>query len=199
MVSNLWRNGKRLVSLAILAPILIVFQYFHNPQEKDLGLFNAIQSIGSLCATPIAPYLADGLGRKNGIIFGATVAFIGAAIQTATQSLGMFVGARFLVGFGITFAQVASPLLLSEVAYPTHRAPLTSLYNSLWFSGSIVAAWSTFGTFRIGNSWSWRIPSALQGLSSVIQVLFIVSIIAGSLYHPDSLLRSGSFQNPHVG
>jgi MFS family permease len=68
---------------------------------------------------------------------------------------------------------MASPLLVSEVAYPTHRAALTSLYNSLWFSGSIVAAWSTFGTFRIPSNWSWRIPSALQGLSSVIQFLFI--------------------------
>lgn len=68
---------------------------------------------------------------------------------------------------------MASPLLISEVAYPTHRAALTSLYNSFWFSGSIVAAWSTFGTFRIPSSWSWRIPSALQGLSSVIQLIFI--------------------------
>ncbi|KAG9074943.1 hypothetical protein FS749_013453 [Ceratobasidium sp. UAMH 11750] len=68
---------------------------------------------------------------------------------------------------------MASPLLISELAYPTHRAPLTALYNCLWFSGSIVAGWSTFGTFRIPNDWSWRIPSALQGLSSLIQFLFV--------------------------
>lgn len=35
------------------------------------------------------------------------------------------------------------------------------------------AAWTTFGTFKIGNTWSWRIPSALQGLPSVAQVLLI--------------------------
>ena len=147
--------------------------YFGNPKPEDLGLFNAIQSIGAFCAIPIAPYVSDGLGRKAGIVLGATIVLIGAVLQTATQNLGMFVGSRFLVGFGTTFAQMASPLLISEVAYPTHRAPLTSLYNSLWFSGSIVAAWSTFGTFRIDNDWSWRIPSALQGLSSVIQILFV--------------------------
>lgn len=148
-------------------------QYFHNPTAKDLGLFNAIQSIGAFCAIPLAPYVSDGLGRKAGILLGAIIVLIGAILQTCTQNLGMFVGARFCIGFGTTFAQMASPLLITEVAYPTHRAPLTSLYNTLWFSGSIVAAWSTFGTFRINSDWSWRIPSVLQSLSSVIQLLFV--------------------------
>ena len=31
----------------------------------------------------------------------------------------------------------------------------------------------TFGTFFINNSWSWRIPSALQALPSVLQVFLI--------------------------
>ncbi|KAB5588540.1 Lactose permease [Ceratobasidium theobromae] len=148
-------------------------EYFGYPTAKDLGLFNAIQSIGALCATPFAPYVSDIFGRKIGILFGSAIVLIAAILQAATQNLGMFVGSRFLIGFGTTFAQMASPLLISEVAYPTHRAALTSLYNSFWFSGSIVAAWSTFGTFRIPSSWSWRIPSALQGLSSVIQLIFI--------------------------
>lgn len=39
--------------------------------------------------------------------------------------------------------------------------------------GAIVAAWSTFGTFRMPNSWSWRIPSLLQGVVSIFQVVFI--------------------------
>jgi hypothetical protein len=25
-----------------------------------------------------------------------------------------------------------APLLITEIAYPSHRAPLTSLYNSVW-------------------------------------------------------------------
>jgi MFS family permease len=94
-------------------------------------------------------------------------------VQTAAQSVGMFIGARFLIGFGLSFAANAAPLLVSELAYPSHRAQLTSLYNSLWYSGAIIAAWSTFGTFQIQNTWAWRIPSALQGLPSIAQVIFI--------------------------
>jgi hypothetical protein len=44
----------------------------------------------------------------------------------------------FLIGFGLTFAANAAPMLVTEISYPTYRAPLTSLYNSLWYSGNIV-------------------------------------------------------------
>ena len=36
------------------------------------------------------------------------------------------------------------------------------------------AAWTTFGSFRIDNSWSWRLPSLLQGLPSIIQVVLVL-------------------------
>ena len=85
----------------------------------------------------------------------------------------MFIGARFLIGFGLTFASNGAAMLITELSYPSYRAPLTSLYNSLWYSGAIVAAWSTFGTFKINSSWAWRIPSALQGLPSVLQLCLL--------------------------
>jgi sugar porter (SP) family MFS transporter len=144
--------------------------FFHHPKGGTLGLFNAIQNIGSICAIPFAPYAADIVGRKHTIIFGAFIVCIGTGIQTGAQNFGMFIGARWLVGFGTAFAQLASPLLITETAYPTQRPALSSLFNTMWFSGAIVAAWSTFGTFHIDNSWSWRIPSVLQALPSIIQV-----------------------------
>ncbi|PPQ70009.1 hypothetical protein CVT25_006090 [Psilocybe cyanescens] len=148
-------------------------KFFNFPTGGKLGLFNAIQNIGSLCAYPFAPYIADGLGRRSTIWMGAGIMVVATVVQTASQSFGMFIGARFLIGFGLTFSASSAPLLITEIAFPTQRAQLTSVYNSLWHLGSIIAAWTTFGTFRIGSNWSWRIPSALQGLPSVIQLLLL--------------------------
>ena len=39
---------------------------------------------------------------------------------------------RFMIGFGLTFAASAAPVLVTELAYPSQRAPVTSLYNTLW-------------------------------------------------------------------
>ncbi|KAF7291135.1 MFS domain-containing protein [Mycena indigotica] len=146
---------------------------FHNPTKGKLGLLSAIQNIGSLAGYPFAPYLSDGIGRRATVFIGAVIMILATVVQTASQSVGMFIGARFLIGFGLTFASNAAPMLITELSYPKYRAPLTSVYNSLWHSGAIVAAWTTFGTFKINSTWSWRVPSALQALPSVIQIFLI--------------------------
>ncbi|KDR69158.1 hypothetical protein GALMADRAFT_77588 [Galerina marginata CBS 339.88] len=146
---------------------------FHHPTGGSLGLLGAIQNIGSLSALPFAPYMADIMGRKSCIVWGACLMIIGTVIQTASQNVNMFIGARWLIGFGLNFAATGSPMLISELAYPSQRGQITSLYNSLWIFGSIIAAWTTFGTFHIDTSWSWRIPSAIQGFPSVIQLCLI--------------------------
>ncbi|KAG8216731.1 hexose transporter [Butyriboletus roseoflavus] len=147
---------------------------FDNPSGGKLGLLNAIQNIGALAGYPFAPYVSDGIGRRRAVWFGATIMLIATAIQTAAQSVGMFIGARFLIGFGLTFAANAAPLLVTEISYPKYRAPLTSVYNSLWYLGSIIAAWTTYGTFQINNTWAWRLPSLLQGAPSIIQFVLIL-------------------------
>jgi MFS family permease len=96
------------------------------------------QNIGALSGYPFAPYLADGLGRRASIILGAFIMVIATAIQSAAQSVGMFIGARFLIGLGLTFAANAAPLLITEIAYPSQRGQATAIFNTLWYLGSIM-------------------------------------------------------------
>ncbi|OCF77461.1 hypothetical protein I204_01449 [Kwoniella mangroviensis CBS 8886] len=147
--------------------------YFGTPTGSTLGIFNAIQSIGGIVGLPFAPFLNDRFGRRWTMFIGAAIQIVGVALQTGAQSVAMFIGCRFLIGFGLAFSCLAAPTLLTELAFPTHRGPITSLYNSTWYLGSIVAAWTTYGTFRINNTWGWRIPSLLQGLPSAVQLLLI--------------------------
>ncbi|KAF8131328.1 hexose transporter [Mycena galopus ATCC 62051] len=189
-----WYNNRRLVHLNAWIVVLLVTstasgydgsmvnglqslpqweEYFGFPTKGKLGLLGAIQNIGSLAGYPFAPYLCDGIGRRPTVFIGALAMVIATAIQTASQSVGMFIGARFLVGFGLTFAFSGSPMLIAELSYPKYRAPLTSTYNSLWALGSIVAAWATFGSFKIQSNWAWRLPSALQAVPSLVQVFLV--------------------------
>ncbi|PVH93634.1 general substrate transporter [Periconia macrospinosa] len=144
---------------------------FNHPHGALLGVLGTISTIGFITALPFTGYIADKLGRRLPIQIGNVVMIGGAILQAGAKNIGMFLAARFLLGFGISIAAVASPALVAELSYPTHRGKVTAIYNTNWFVGSIIAAWSTFGTFQINNSWSWRIPSALQCAPSVIQLV----------------------------
>lgn len=60
----------------------------------QLGLLNAIQNIGCLAAYPFAPYVTDGAGRRSAVILGAFIMCAATIIQTASNSVNMFIGAR---------------------------------------------------------------------------------------------------------
>jgi MFS family permease len=147
--------------------------HFDHPTGSKIGILNAIMSVGSICAIPFVPYTADILGRRAGILTGCIIMLIGVVLQSISANFGMFLGARFLIGFGVAIAHGASPLLITELVHPQHRAIFTTIYNTTWYAGSIVAAWLTYGTDRIENNWSWRIPTIVQAAPSLIQIGFI--------------------------
>lgn len=47
------------------------------------------------------------------------------------------------------------------------------MYNTLWYVGSIVAAWTVFGTIGYQGDAAWRVPVALQALMPLIQFVGI--------------------------
>ncbi|KJR83726.1 uncharacterized protein SPSK_00120 [Sporothrix schenckii 1099-18] len=138
-----------------------------------LGLLGALYQIGSLCSIPLVPLFTDNLGRKPPIAVGCVIMIVGAVLQGSCQNLGTFMGGRALLGFGNSLAQIASPMLLTELCHPQHRGRLTTVYNCLWNVGALIVTWVSFGTNYLNNNSSWRIPALLQGLPSVIQLFFI--------------------------
>jgi len=146
---------------------------FNYPKAATRGLLNAIMSVGSILALPITPYIADGWGRRMGVMIGCIIMIIGVVLQSIGTNIDMFIAARFLIGFGVAIAHGSAPLLITELVHPQHRAIFTTVYNSTWYLGSIVAAWLTFGTEKIPSAWSWRIPSMVQAAPSVIQLIAI--------------------------
>ncbi|KAF4928562.1 Lactose permease [Colletotrichum viniferum] len=149
-------------------------EFFSHPKGGELGLLAALYQIGSLASMPAVPIIADRFGRKIPIVIGCIIMVAGAALQGACQNMGMFMGGRALLGFGNSFAQIASPMLLAELCHPQHRARLTTVYNCLWNVGALIVAWLSFGTEFLGNEWSWRIPALGQAVPSVVQLIFIL-------------------------
>jgi len=163
-------DGSMMNGLQSLEEWKISFKY---PSASQRGLLNAIMSVGSIVALPAVPYIADILGRRTGVMIGCTIMIVGVVLQSASVNLSMFIAARFFIGFGVAIAHGSSPLLLTELVHPQQRAIYTTIYNCTWYFGSIVAAWTTYGTFQIPNAWAWRVPSIIQAFPSTLQIIFI--------------------------
>ncbi|EXJ77399.1 hypothetical protein A1O3_09625 [Capronia epimyces CBS 606.96] len=147
--------------------------YFDKPSSSILGTMNAVYPIGKFFGLFATAWLGDRYGRKLPMYFGFALLVVGAALQGAAQDVAMFIVARLLLGIGTAGVSQPAPILISELAYPTHRGRLTAMYYSTYYVGGIIAAWSTYGTFRMQNTWSWRIPSLLQGAVPLFQLCLL--------------------------
>lgn len=147
--------------------------YFGFPRGSKLGILSASYSLGAIVGLPLIPFISNKFGRRWTIIFGSVIMIIGAILQGCSQNFAMFVIARLILGFGIPYGIVGASSLIGETAYPKERATLTSVFNASWFIGAIVAAAITLGTFAMPNTWSWRIPSILQVVPSLLQIAFM--------------------------
>ncbi|KAH0846416.1 hypothetical protein AYO21_07147 [Fonsecaea monophora] len=156
---------------------------FHRPSASTLGLLNAIFSVGQVVGLPLVPFLADHIGRKWTILLGSSLIFLGVILQTVSINIGMFIASRFIIGLGIVYTQSCSPMLITELSHPQYRARLTTIYNTLWYLGSIIASWTTYGTLKMQSQWSWKLPSILQAFPSVIQLFLIWLVPESPRYH----------------
>ncbi|KAH6955902.1 general substrate transporter [Ilyonectria sp. MPI-CAGE-AT-0026] len=154
--------------------------YFPEVEDNNkLGILINMYNIGSIVSFFIVPYMADNLGRKPTIMIGCVIMITGALISTFCNGYGMYIGGRFILGFGNSLAQMSSPMLLTEICHPQHRGPLTAVYNCLWNLGSLIVSVVGWGTASINSNWSWRSITFIQAVPSIIQ-------LAGIWWVPES-------------
>ncbi|KAJ0413385.1 general substrate transporter [Aspergillus carlsbadensis] len=138
------------------------------------GFLGAAYSLGAILSLPFVPWVNQRFGRRWTIMFGSGISLVGALLQGFSNGVGMYCVARIVLGFGIPFCIVAGSSLLGELGYPKERAILTSLFNSSYFIGQIVAASVGLGTVTIDTDWAWRIPSLLQIAPAMVQVCTVL-------------------------
>lgn len=70
-------------------------------------------------------------------MIGCVIMIAGGIISTVGSNWQTYLAGRLVLGFGNSMAQMCSPILLTEIAHPQHRARFTSVYNCLWNLGAL--------------------------------------------------------------
>ncbi|KAL2015321.1 hypothetical protein VTK56DRAFT_5803 [Thermocarpiscus australiensis] len=138
-----------------------------------LGFINSCYQLGSIFAVPVAPWFAQRYGRRWSIMLGSLIMVVGALLQGFAQHVAMYIIARMILGVGILFCIISGSALIGELAHPKDRPVLTSMFNSSYFIGQILASAIAIGTTSIQSNWAWRLPSLLQICPSLLQIVTV--------------------------
>ncbi|KXJ87182.1 general substrate transporter [Microdochium bolleyi] len=149
-------------------------EFMGMPQGAWLGFINAAYWASNGVSFFVAAWSSNKYGRKSGIYIGYVFLISGTVLQTAANNEGAFIAARALLGAASGWYTSGAPLLINEIAFPTHRAIAASCFQCGFYMGSLIAAWVTFATRDYGTSWDWRLPSVLQILLPLVALPGII-------------------------
>lgn len=119
-------------------------------------------------------WASDRFGRSNVLLVGCVWLILSAGLQAGSPNLATFAASRFLIGIGIEMCVVTAPVLINELASAQYRSKLSALFFTFFFVGAIISSWTVYGTARMRDqsTWTWRLPSLLQGIIPTIQLIF---------------------------
>lgn len=150
------------------------FKEYYGIETTGLwtGIVTSMYQIGGVVALFFVGPAIDTWGRRIGMVIGAGIIIIGTIIQGTSTHADSFMGGRFLLGFGVSIAAAAGPMYVVEINHPAFRGTVGAMYNTLWFSGAIIAAGAARGGLDAGGNYSWRLITWLQALFSGCICLF---------------------------
>ncbi|KAH3667091.1 hypothetical protein WICMUC_005438 [Wickerhamomyces mucosus] len=159
-------------NLALLNVWLVIITLTSVESGFDGSLLNGLQSLRSW-----QDFFHEPTGARLGVLssgfsIGQILSIIGAVIQGASKNYGQFFVGRLIIGLSY-IGHIGGPLLIAEIAYPTHRSIITALYSTTFYLGAIIASSITYGTLlHVSGDSAWRIPSYLQAAFAVITIGF---------------------------
>ncbi|KAI9873907.1 MAG: hypothetical protein M1830_010411 [Pleopsidium flavum] len=145
-------------------------------QTTKQGGIVSIYYLGAIVGCFVGGWVADRIGRINGIFYGAIFALVGGALQAATQSATFILVARVVTGLGTGALTGITPVLIAEISRSDHRGGFLGYVFIANYLGISVAYWLSFGLAFVDNGNSvirWRF---LLGFQCVPALMLLVGI-----------------------
>jgi len=106
--------------------------------------------------------LADRYGRTRMIALGSLIFGIGAAIETTSVNLAMFIIGRIIKGVGEGTFLMTVYVLVAEISPAKRRGTVANIPQIMISSGIVLGYFICYGSQVLAGSLSWRLPLAIQ-------------------------------------
>ena len=133
--------------------------YFSLEDAHREGFFVSSVTIGCILGAALAGLASDMLGRKKVLLFSGILFVVSALGCGFPPGFGGLIAFRFIGGFGVGVASMVAPLYISEIAPPSIRGRLVTLFQLAIVIG-IFAAYAS-------NAMIWSLQDILPKDSEI--------------------------------
>ncbi|KAL0262213.1 hypothetical protein SLS55_003652 [Diplodia seriata] len=144
------------------------------------GFVTAIYEVGCLLGAIVMLMYGDRLGRRKGIMIGATIMILGVIIQITSvkgnKAMAQFIIGRTITGVGNGMNTSTIPTYQAECSRSTNRGLLICIEGGIIAFGTMIAYWIDYGCSYGNQDLSWRFPIAFQIFFGLVVVLAMIGL-----------------------
>ena len=118
------KTSRNLVGLRwflLIMPIIVLFFEENGLSLTDIMVLQAVFSIAVIVLEVPSGYYADVIGRRNSLVFGATLAFFGFVTYALAHGFWTFQAAELILGLGTSFISGTDSALLYDSLLEMNR------------------------------------------------------------------------------
>jgi MFS family permease len=162
------------LGFGLITPILPLYADSFGLAPSAIGLVIGIYGAARFLANVPAGRMAEAKGRRPVLIAGALINALAAALMATAQNLPQLLLWRLLGGAGSAIVLVAGQIMVADIATPSNRARLSSVYQGFFLIG--VGLGPLPGGI-LADHFGLRVPfivfAAVAALTAVAAFLFL--------------------------
>ncbi|XP_062219402.1 sugar transport protein MST1-like isoform X2 [Phragmites australis] len=163
-----------------------IVEKMNNAQQDEYCIFDSqvlttfVSSLylAGMFACLVAGHITRKIGRRNSMLIGASLFFVGAVLNCTAVNIFMLIIGRILLGFAVGFTNQSAPVYLAEIAPARWRGAFTSIFHFFLNVGMFMADLVNYRANTI-PVWGWR-------LSLGVGIVPATIILLGAAFIPDS-------------
>jgi sugar porter (SP) family MFS transporter len=140
----------------VISGALLFVRTEFNLSPAMQGLVAGIALAGATAGAAFAGSFSDRFGRRKVLVVTGLVFVVGAIIAALAPTTSVLLAGRVIVGVGIGFASMLTPLYLAETAPARSRGALVSL-NQLAITCGILVSYLVGYLFAQEGQWRWML------------------------------------------
>ena len=176
VVVGIFGGGLYGYTLTFLSGALVTMNFGGSNNQLSAwnqSIITAVMLLGCAVGSFCGGNLADRLGRKRLILYGALLALVGALMCALATNIAFFAFSRMIVGFAVGTTSCVIPIYLGEMAPSAQRGRLVSV-NSVMINISQLLASLVNAVLAVKADWHAMVWAAVvPAVLLVITAIFV--------------------------